>query len=256
MLQTGVGQQMPRARAHRAWTPLARALTVTGDRWTLMIVLALAPGRTRLTQLHRRLPGVSTGVLEQHLQRMVASGLVTRTRSVKPPLRVELELADAGRELLAISGALARWGMRNLWSEPANKERVDIGALLRMLPALLDEHPGLPEGATIEAQVVCAHSLIAVFYRVQGGRLEIDGILEEEPGMPSSASNPTSAADGHRRDGIGALSHATVSLQGDEQAWIAAFGPARDYKQLRFHGRAKLAKQVLDGLPRRDAISS
>ena len=41
-----------------------------------MIALALAPGRMRLTHLHRRLPGVSTGVLERYVQQMVALGLV------------------------------------------------------------------------------------------------------------------------------------------------------------------------------------
>lgn len=249
MLQTGVEQQEPSARAHRAWTPLARALTATGDRWTLMIVLALAPGPTRLTQLHRRLPGVSTSVLEQHLRRMVATNLITRTRHEKSPPRVELELTNCGRELLEISGMLARWGMRNHWSEPADKERVDVGALLRMLPMLLDEHPGLPEGATVEAKVASTHTLIVVLYRVQDGRLEIDDIVEEEAGIP------TSAVDGHRRDGHGAPTTATVCLQGDEQAWIAALGPAGDYGQLRVDGKAKLARQMLDGLPRGSATS-
>src|ERR1700720_2002123 len=113
MLQTGVEQQEPNARVHRAWTPLARALTAAGDRWTLMIVLALEHGPTRLTELHRRLPGVSTSVLESHLRRMVAAKLITRTRRAKSPPRVELELTDAGHELVAIAGTLACWGMRN-----------------------------------------------------------------------------------------------------------------------------------------------
>jgi DNA-binding HxlR family transcriptional regulator len=215
-----------------------------------MIVQALAPGRTRLTQLHRRLPGVSTSVLEQHLRRMVATNLVTRTRHEKSPPRVEVELTDCGRELLEISGMLARWGMRNHWSEPADRERVDVGALLRMLPVLLEGHPGLPDGATVEAQVASVHAVIVVLYHVDGGRLEIDGIIEHEPGIQPPRSDSAAAEDGHRSDGISVPSRATVCLWGDEQAWIAALGPAGDYKHLRFDGKAKLARQMLDGLPR------
>jgi DNA-binding HxlR family transcriptional regulator len=218
-----------------------------------MIVLALAPGRARLTELHRRLPSVSTSVLEHHLQRMVAAELITRTRSERPPPRVELELTDAGRELLAISGMLARWGMRNRWSEPADKERVDIGALLRMLPTLLDERPGLPEGATIEAQVASPHALFVVFYRVHAGHLQIVGVMENERAAPASKS-AYSPTDGINELYVGVLSPATVRLHGDEQAWIAAFGPSGDYEHLQFEGEAQLAKEVLDGLPRQKAI--
>ncbi len=70
----------PHPPARSAWTPLARTLAATGDRWTLTIALALAPGRMRLTHLRKHLPGVSTGVLERYIQQMVALGLVSRTR--------------------------------------------------------------------------------------------------------------------------------------------------------------------------------
>jgi DNA-binding HxlR family transcriptional regulator len=252
VLRQGVEQQELNGRVHRAWTPLARALAATGDRWTLTIVLALAPGRMRLTELHRRLPGVSKSVLEHHLQRMVAVDLVTRTRSENTPRRVELELTDAGHDLVAVASMLARWGMRNRWSEPAGRERIDVCALLRMLPTLLDEDPGLPEGATVEAQVAGAHVLIVVFYRVEGGRLRLVGVIENERVLlPSDgASNREDGIDGLLRDGAGMPSPATACLYGDENAWVAALGPACDYRHLRFDGKAKLAKQVLDGLPR------
>lgn len=250
MLRQGDEQQELSARVHRAWTPLARALAATGDRWTLTIVLALASGRTRLTELHRRLPGASKSVLEHHLQRMVAAELVTRTRSKAPP-RVELELTDAGHELVVVAGMLARWGMRHRWSEPAGGERIDVGALLRMLPILLDEHPGLPEGAAVEAQVTSTHALIVVFYRVRGGRLQIDGVLENEHGMPpsSDASDLLDGVDELLRSGAGAPPSATVCLQGDERAWIAALGPDGDYGHLHVRGKTELAKRLLDGLP-------
>jgi len=230
---------LPRARA--AWTPLARTLAATGDRWTLMIVLALAPGRMRLTNLHKRLPGVSTGVLERYIQQMAVLGLVNRTRFKEMPPRVELELTCAGRELLPIAHALTRWGMRHLWSAPRERERVDVDALLRLLPALLEEETGLPEG-TVEAVVADTHPPIRRVYRMDGGRLRmVDrmvGVTLDSPSDPQCAP----AAD---PEGAG-----MARMTGDGAAWVAALGPACDYERLRITGDTGLARRILDALPR------
>jgi DNA-binding HxlR family transcriptional regulator len=113
-----------RPRADRTWTPLARALEATGDHWTLAIVQALAPGRTRLTHLRARLPGISTGVLARGVTHMVELGLVKRTRFKEKPPRVELELTDAGRELVPIAEGLERWGMRHTDALPGSPTAV------------------------------------------------------------------------------------------------------------------------------------
>lgn len=236
MLPTGVEadpqptrEAGPHLRTHRVWTPLARALAATGDHWTLMIVHALEPGRMRLTRLQRRLPGVSTGVLERYVQQMVALGLVTRSRFKEMPPRVELELTDAGRELLPVAGALARWGMRHRWSSPAEREQVDVGALLRMLPALLEVPAGLPEGS-VEAIITGAEAPTRHLYRVEEGRLRLVG-----GGEDATVDPPEDPA--------------TASVRGAAEAWIAALGPAGDYRRLSFAGDERLAKLVLDALP-------
>lgn len=128
----------------RQWTPLARALAAIGDRWTLLIVLALAPGAKRLSTLREHLPGISTGVLNRHLQTMVEQNLLFRQRFSEVPPRVEYKLAPGGEALLPIVVALARWGMSYMWTSPEPRERVEIAALLRLLPTLLDG-TGLPD---------------------------------------------------------------------------------------------------------------
>ena len=124
--------------ARRQWTPLARALTVAGDRWTLAIVAELAPGPLRLSALRARLGGVSAGVLDRHLRRMQADGLLTRSRHRELPPRVEVALTGAGHELLPVAAALARWGLSRAWSAPRAGERVDAEALLRQLALLVE----------------------------------------------------------------------------------------------------------------------
>lgn len=222
-----------RPRGRTAWTPLVRALTATGDRWTLLIVLALAPGRMRLSQLHRRLPGVSTGVLERSLHQMVALGLVSRTRFKEMPPRVELELTDSGRDLLPVAGALARWGMRHQWSPPGDGERIDVWALLRLLPALLEEYAGLPEGF-VEAYVAGADPPLCR-YLVSNGRLRIEECLDDTAMDDDDPSTPAAGA-------------ATARLQGDGAAWVAALGPDADYGRLRITGDERLATRILDAL--------
>lgn len=112
-MQDGIAKES-QSRDHGQWTmPLARALSATGDRWTLLIAQALAQAPQRPVQLQRALPGVSSAVLDRHLQQMVALGLLLRRRFKEMPPRVEFALTQAGRELLPIVDALTRWGVEH-----------------------------------------------------------------------------------------------------------------------------------------------
>ena len=43
---------------------------------------------------------------------------------------------------------------------------------------------------------------------------------------------------------------AVARVEGDEAAWVAAFGPHADISGLRFYGKRSIAKRLLDSLPR------
>lgn len=230
----GARGRRPHARTHRVWTPLARALAATGDPWTLTIALALAPGRMRLAQLHRCLPAISTPVIERHLQQLVALELVSRTRLEGLPPRVELELTDAGRELLPIAGGLARWGLRHMWSPPELHERVDVAAMLRLLPALL-EHESLPPGS-VEAIVEDTEPPFSRLYRVHAGRLQVDESVPDVFVDPRSTAQATPRSTG------------SSSILGDSDAWVAALGPAGDRTGLSIAGAARLPLRILAAL--------
>jgi DNA-binding HxlR family transcriptional regulator len=208
------------AWTHGQWTPLARALAATGDRWKLLIVLALMPGPVRLVRLQERLPGVSAGVLDHHVREMTALGLISRRRFREVPPRVEIELTDSGRELLPIAGALARWGMRWMWCDPCDGERVDVGALLLLLPVLLEAQTDVPDGF-IETILLSPGGPVRSSFHV--GRSRVDEV-EHEPS-------------------------ATARIEGNERAWIAALGPARNDTGLHFTGEKRLGKMILGGLP-------
>jgi DNA-binding HxlR family transcriptional regulator len=100
---------MPR-RSYDQYCPVARALDVVGERWTLLIVRELLAGPRRYTDLHADLPGVSTDVLANRLKEMEREALVTRRRLPPPAAAYVYELTDRGRELLPVLDALAIWG--------------------------------------------------------------------------------------------------------------------------------------------------
>jgi DNA-binding HxlR family transcriptional regulator len=96
------------------YCPIARALDVLGERWTLLIVRELARGDHRFTDLKRLVPGIPPNVLSSRLKGLTEHGLVS-TRELPPPAaRTVYVLTERGREALPVLRALARWGFAEL----------------------------------------------------------------------------------------------------------------------------------------------
>lgn len=85
-----------------------------GDKWTGMIVLCLAGGPRRFTELRVPLRAITPKVLSQTLRTMCRDGLVTRTAYDENPPRVEYELTELGRSLLVLIDAAREWSDRYL----------------------------------------------------------------------------------------------------------------------------------------------
>ena len=90
--------------------PLARALDVIGDRWTLVIVQELQKRPSRYGELVRRLPGISTTLLAERLRRLESAGVVRRELGPRGP-GATYALTDRGQELDEVLRALRRWGV-------------------------------------------------------------------------------------------------------------------------------------------------
>src|SRR6266545_2922990 len=106
---------MPR----NAWTgygrfcPLARALDVVGERWTLVIVQELMKRPSRYSDLLRRLPGISTTVLAERLRKLETAGVVER-RPGSVGDGIAYAVTDRGLALGDAMEALRRWGVEYL----------------------------------------------------------------------------------------------------------------------------------------------
>jgi len=79
------------------------------EKWTLLVVVALADGPLRFGALKRRVEGISQKMLSQTLRKLEGDGLVVRTLVDERPLKVEYRLSDAGQELLTLVRPFKRW---------------------------------------------------------------------------------------------------------------------------------------------------
>jgi DNA-binding HxlR family transcriptional regulator len=96
-----------------------------GDRWTVLLVVSLADGALRFSQLRAKIEGITPKVLTQTLRGLERDGLVTRTVFAEVPPRVEYELTELGRDLLAPIDAIRIWAEEHAARIVANRERHD-----------------------------------------------------------------------------------------------------------------------------------
>jgi DNA-binding HxlR family transcriptional regulator len=99
--------------------PVAKALEVLGDRWTLLIVRDLLRGARRFQDFQTSLTGIAPTILSDRLKLMEEHGLIARRFYSDHPPRAEYLLTDKGQELGMVVGALAVWGTRHVHLETA-----------------------------------------------------------------------------------------------------------------------------------------
>ncbi len=116
------------ALERRSNCPIACALDVVGDRWTLLVIRDIFYGKSRYGEFVESPEHVPTNILAERLQRLEQLGLIERKPYQKNPPRYEYSLTPKGEGLLPVLGALGTWGMQNL---PDTKPNEKIAAMLR-----------------------------------------------------------------------------------------------------------------------------
>ncbi|MCP4968475.1 MAG: helix-turn-helix transcriptional regulator, partial [bacterium] len=96
---------MPEKRSYRLLCPIARALDVIGDRWTLLILRDLHAGPARYQELQEGL-GMATNLLSTRLVELTAAGLIHKPN----PGRSAYELTVLGRLTDRVLWELAGFG--------------------------------------------------------------------------------------------------------------------------------------------------
>ena len=91
--------------------PIAAAMQVVGDPWTLLIVRDAFGGTRRFEQWQERL-GVARNVLASRLKRLVGEGILEARLYCQRPPRREYVLTKKGRDLYPVLMTMLTWGER------------------------------------------------------------------------------------------------------------------------------------------------
>lgn len=105
--------QVTRSRKFsRSLCPVANALDVVGDKWSLLVVRDLLSGKQTYSELLASPEHIPTNLLAERLTRLERAGLISRSAYQRRPVRYAYTLTDKGRALGQVLKAYVDWGKR------------------------------------------------------------------------------------------------------------------------------------------------
>jgi DNA-binding HxlR family transcriptional regulator len=105
--------------------PSRQILDRIGDTWSVLIVVILAGGSKRYTELAQRIEGVSPKMLTQTLRGLERDGLISRTVHPVVPPRVDYQLTTLGQSLYCLVEGLEKWAEAHIEDVQAARTAYD-----------------------------------------------------------------------------------------------------------------------------------
>jgi DNA-binding HxlR family transcriptional regulator len=165
--------------------PVAKAMELLDERWTLLVVRELLLGSTHFNDLRRGVPKMSPALLSKRLKALTRAGVVERTEIDG---RTSYSLTACGQELATVVEALGTWGVR--WIGELGDEDLDPHLLM------WDIRRGIPVDRWPMGRTTLAFRLDGVDVRasrwwlvVADGRVDV---CDFDPGYEVTASVRTS----------------------------------------------------------------
>jgi DNA-binding HxlR family transcriptional regulator len=88
-------------------------LSRVGDKWSVLVIVALADRPMHFNELKRLIDAVSAKVLSSTLKALARDGFINRLETSDVPSRVSYDLTPLGRDLVTVVRDLALWSVRN-----------------------------------------------------------------------------------------------------------------------------------------------
>jgi DNA-binding HxlR family transcriptional regulator len=88
---------------------VSRALSIVGDRWSLLIIRSAFLGTRKFSDFQAEI-GVTRPRLSDRLAKLVESGVFEKVEYQNNPLRYEYRLTERGRDLYPVIISLVKWG--------------------------------------------------------------------------------------------------------------------------------------------------
>ncbi|HEY1972797.1 MAG TPA: helix-turn-helix domain-containing protein [Pseudonocardia sp.] len=132
--QTAARRRELDAQAYNAFVrecPTHKLLDRISDKWVSLILVALADGSRRYSELARTMAGVSQKMLTQTLRGLERDGLVSRRVTPSVPVRVDYELTPLGVTLLPVMREIKGWAERYIEEVEAARHRYDVVGAVR-----------------------------------------------------------------------------------------------------------------------------
>lgn len=104
------------------YCPIAQALEIIGDRWTLLIIRDMLTGTRHFNDLERGLPGISRGLLAKRLRQLEREGLVEKRFIESGRKTTQYALTQAGLALQEVINALLIWGTNWAFGDPTPEQ--------------------------------------------------------------------------------------------------------------------------------------
>ncbi len=146
-------------RRYDVTAPLARALDLVGERWTLLLIRQLLSGDQRYADLHTALLGMSSNLLSSRLRRLQAAGIIERVQLNGGSAQF-YRLTPGGEGLAPVVWALDAWAQEYLEQAPEE---------------------ALAAAQSSPAHDRCGHKLSLQWYCSHCGRAVRDTELEPPP---------------------------------------------------------------------------
>lgn len=105
----------------RTGCPIASALDIVGDKWSLVIIRSMVIGATSYSDFLTMAEKIATNILAERLQRLESAGLIRQTQARQGATRGAYALTAKGAAIVPALQALARWGEEQLpdrWAPP------------------------------------------------------------------------------------------------------------------------------------------
>ena len=104
------GKKLAPTLASRSECPIATALDLVGDKWTLLLIRDIGLfDKHRNKDFQDGAEGIPSNVLASRLKHLVEIGLLEKRLYEPHPPRYEYHLTTAGKDLVPIVKALAGW---------------------------------------------------------------------------------------------------------------------------------------------------
>ena len=164
---------------YQQFCPVAKAMELFDERWTLLVVRELVLGSERFNDLRRGLPRMSPTLLSKRLHQLAAADIVRR---LEDGTDIRYVLTPAGRDLETVVDALGAWGTR--WTGKLGDADLDPRLLMWDMHRHVDR-AAVPGSRTVVEFVFPAVTHAARRWWLVIGPHEVD-VCDEDPGFEVS----------------------------------------------------------------------